>query len=87
MLLLCYFIVSLDTFLAGGSRHPRETDEFGTVFVFCSRKGCERERVQIRARPGSMRCGFNYQATEPSGFNYRKESCFDSHLLPLFYAS
>ena len=34
MLLLCYFIVSLDTILAGGSRHPRETDEFGTVFFF-----------------------------------------------------
>ena len=33
MLLLCYFIVRVETILAVGSRHP-EVDEFGTVFVF-----------------------------------------------------
>ena len=52
-----------------------ETDEFGTVLFFFSRKACKRERVQIRARPGS--CGFqeirlNSTVAEPAGFNSRK---------------
>ena len=55
MLLLCYFIVRLFQVLAGGSRYPREADEFGTVFVFLFEKGMRTgERVQIRARPGSI---------------------------------
>ena len=54
MLLLCYFIVSLDTILAGGSRHPRETDEFGTVFFFV------RERdVNGRASSDAGEAGLN----------------------------
>ena len=34
VLLLCYFIVRVDTILAVGSRHP-EVDEFGTRYCFC----------------------------------------------------
>ena len=38
VLLLCYFIVRLFQVLAGGSRYPKETDEFGTIF-FLFEKG------------------------------------------------
>ena len=63
VLLLCYFIVGIFQVLAGGYRYPSETDEFGTVLFFCSRKECEREsefkygrgRVQSIPRLGEPR--------------------------------
>ena len=54
--LLCYFIVSLDTILAVGSRYPRETDEFGTVFFFFFFR--ERD-VNERASSDAGEAGFN----------------------------
>ena len=57
MLLLCCFIKGLFQVLAGGSRHPRETDEFGTVFVFV------RERdVNERASLDTGEAEFNSKA-------------------------
>ena len=51
--MLCYFIVSLDTILAGGSRHPREIDEFDTVFFVFERD------VNERASSDMGEAGFN----------------------------
>ena len=63
MLLLCYFIVRVDTILAVGSRHP-EMAEFGTVFCFffsisLGEAGFQEIRFRVRFRgaegqPGSI---------------------------------
>ena len=66
MLLVCYFIVSLDTILAGGSRHPRETDDF-CFFV--------RERdVNGRASSDAGEAGLNEMRVprDRLGFDSRK---------------
>ena len=55
VLLLCYFVVRLFQVLAGGSRYPRETDEFGTVLFFV------RER-DVNKRASSGEAGFNSAA-------------------------
>ena len=45
MLLLCYFIVRVDTIFAVGSRHP-QMDEFGIVLCVCFFDQFERGRIK-----------------------------------------
>ena len=68
MLLPCYFILRLDTILAGGSRHTRQTDEFGTVFFV--REG----DVNGRASSDMGEAGFNEVRVQRCrlGFHSRK---------------
>ena len=71
MLLLCYFIVRVDTILAVGSRYP-ETNEFGTVFCL----------FFDQFEPGRVR-----DASEPGFSSRRRKPCFESRSTTLFQAS
>ena len=92
MLLLCYFIVRVDTILAVGSRYP-ETNKFVTVFCLfsISRAGFS----SVARKPlRSVRVNGVGSHEIGSGFNSRRRSheigpgsirarelCFESHSL------